>query len=92
MDEYNIVVQVFNWVSNIQSGIQQILPIQQVYHTYGIELDISGLKYKQHIKARWLFIKYQTDQGGVEVEDCPTEKMWEDVLNDPKIKERFLVI
>ncbi len=39
----------------------------------------SGKKTK-HIKAKFFFIKDRVDDGEVKVLDCPTEKMWVDIM------------
>ena len=46
--------------------------------------SLSSSKRTKHIKARYYFIKDKVDEGEVEVQYCPTEKMWSDVLNKPK--------
>ena len=44
----------------------------------------SSSKRTKHIKARYFFIKDKIAEGEVEIQYCPTEKMWSDVLNKPK--------
>ena len=46
-------------------------------------------KITKHINARYFFIKDYTDKGDMEVEYFPTEKMWSDVLNNPKQGKLF---
>ena len=43
----------------------------------------SGKKTK-HVSSRFLFITYKISNVEVDVEYCPTEKMWWDILNNPK--------
>ena len=42
----------------------------------------SGKKTK-HIKAKFFFIKDRVDDGEIRVIDCPTEKMWADIMTKP---------
>jgi hypothetical protein len=42
----------------------------------------SGKKTK-HIEAKFFFIKDKVDGGEMRILDCPTEKMWADVLTKP---------
>ena len=44
---------------------------------------------EKHIKAIYFFIKDQINQGDVEIEYCPKENMWADVLNNPKTRQGF---
>jgi hypothetical protein len=44
----------------------------------------SSSKRTKHIKARYFFIKDKIEEGKVEIQYCPIEKMWSDVLNKPK--------
>ena len=41
-------------------------------------------KREKTYKALYFFIKFQIDQGVMEVENCPPEKMWLGVLNKKK--------
>jgi len=43
----------------------------------------SGKKTK-HISSRFFFITDKVARGKVDVEYCPVEKMWCDILNKPK--------
>ena len=51
-------------------------------------LEINGSLYSSkctnHIKARYILIKDKVDSGEIEIEHCPTEIMWVDVLSKPK--------
>jgi hypothetical protein len=42
----------------------------------------SGKKTK-HVKAKFLFIKDQVDDGEIKVINCPVEEMWADILTKP---------
>ena len=44
----------------------------------------STLKRTKHIKAQYFFIKDKVTSGEVEIEHCPTDIMWADVLTKPK--------
>ena len=35
----------------------------------------------KHIKAKYYFIKDNVERGEVKIQYCPTEVMWDDVLN-----------
>ena len=50
---------------------------------------LSSSKRTKHIHARYFFIKDKIESGEVEVEYCPTEMMWADVLNKPKQGKGF---
>ncbi len=49
-----------------------------------IDEPLSFSTCTKHIKARYYFIKDKVEGGEVEVQYCPTDKMWSDVLNKPK--------
>ena len=51
--------------------------------------QFSSTKRTKHIKARYFFTKDIIDEGEVEVQYCPTEEMWADVLNKPKQGQAF---
>ena len=46
--------------------------------------SLSSSPRTKHIKTRYYFIKDKIEEGEVEIQHCPTEKMWSDVLNKPK--------
>ena len=60
-----------------------------------IRLEVNGRfsssKRTKHIKAKYFFIKDKVDCGDVEIQYCPTEKMWSDVLTKPKQGKGFRV-
>ena len=43
----------------------------------------------KYIKVRYFFIKDKIEEGKVEIRYCPTEKMWSNVLNQPKQSQPF---
>ena len=53
-----------------------------------IRLEVNGKmssgKKTKHISSRFFFITDKVARGEVDVEYCPTEKMWCDILNKPK--------
>ena len=51
----------------------------------------SGKKTK-HIKAKFFFIKDRVDDGEVKVLDCPTKKMWADIMTKPLQGTAFRVM
>ena len=52
---------------------------------------LSSSKRTKHIHARYFFIADKVATGQVEIQYCPTEMMWADVLNKPK-QVRWLVV
>ena len=44
----------------------------------------SSSKRTKHIKSRYFYVKDCVERGEVEIEHCPTEEMWCDVLTKPK--------
>ena len=49
----------------------------------------SSSKRTKYIKARYFFIKDKVDKNKVEIQYCPTEIMWADILNKPKQGKSF---
>ena len=66
--------------------IEQNLVFQDNLSTMRLATNgpLSSSSRTKHIKARYYFIKDKIDEGEVEMQYCPTEKMWSDVLNKPK--------
>jgi hypothetical protein len=50
---------------------------------------MSSGKCTKHIKAKFFFIKDRVDDGEIKVFDCPTHKMWADVMTKPLQKMAF---
>ena len=50
---------------------------------------LSSSKRTKHIHARYFFIADKVATGEVEIQYCPTEMMWADVLNKPKQGKGF---
>ena len=46
--------------------------------------SLSSSKRTKHIKASYYFIKDKIEEGEVDMQYCPTEEMWCDMLNKPK--------
>eukprot|EP00804_Cyclotella_cryptica_P002560 CCRYP_010401-RA/>CCRYP_010401-RA protein AED:0.15 eAED:0.13 QI:0/0/0/0.5/1/1/8/0/1350 len=44
----------------------------------------SSSKRTKHIKSRYFFVKDRVEQGDLEVQHMPTDKMWSDILTKPK--------
>ncbi len=44
---------------------------------------MSSGKCTKHIKAKFFFIKDRVDDGEIKVFNCPTRKMWADVMTKP---------
>ena len=51
----------------------------------------SGKKTK-HINAKFFFIKDRVNDGEVKVLNCPTEKMWADIMTTPLQGTAFRVM
>ncbi len=51
----------------------------------------SGKKIK-HIKAEFIFIKDRVDDGEIRVIDCPSKKMWADIMTKPLQGTAFRVM
>ena len=53
-----------------------------------IPLEENGPFYSykktKHTKARYFFIKDKIEDVGLEVQCCPTQNMWTDILNKPE--------
>jgi hypothetical protein len=49
----------------------------------------SSSKRTKHIKSRYFYIKDKVDQGEVNIQHQPTDKMWSDVLTKPKQGKGF---
>jgi hypothetical protein len=54
--------------------------------------SLSSSKRTKHIKAKYFFIKHYHNAGDLDLQYCPTEQMWADVLTKPLqgIKFRLL--
>ena len=72
--------------------IEQNLVFQDNLSTIRLATNgpLSSSPRTKHIKARYYFIKDKIDEGEVEMQYCPTEKMWCNVLNKPKQGSPFL--
>ncbi len=50
-----------------------------------MRLTINGSllssSHTNHIKAKYYFIKDKVDEGEVDIQYCPTDRMWSDLLN-----------
>ena len=66
--------------------VYQHIIYQDNMATMRLEINdtLSSSKHTKHTKARYFFIKDKVDSGEVEIEHCPTDTMWADVLNKPK--------
>jgi hypothetical protein len=49
----------------------------------------SSSKRTKHIKSRYFFVKDRIEQGDLEIQHMPTEKMWSDILTKPKQGKAF---
>ena len=45
--------------------------------------SLSSSKHTKHIKAQYYFIKDNIEWGEVDIQYCPTKKIWSDFLNKP---------
>jgi hypothetical protein len=53
---------------------------------------MSSGKRNKHIKVKFFFIKDRVDDGEVKVLDCPTKKMWADIMTKPLQGTAFRVL
>ena len=67
-------------------SIEQIIIFKDNLSTINLAVNgtFSSSKRTKHTKARYSFIKVKIEEGEVEIQYCPTEKMWSNVLNKPK--------
>ena len=66
--------------------VEQNIGFQDNISTMRLEVNgtMSSSKRTKHIKARYFFVKDKIEDGDLEVQYCPTEQMWTDVLNKPE--------
>jgi hypothetical protein len=50
---------------------------------------VLSSRHTKHIKAKYFLIKNYYDAGKINVEFCPTDKMWADVLTKPLQGQKF---
>ena len=50
---------------------------------------VSSSKRTKHIKAKYFFVRHYNNAGEIDLQYCPTEKMWADVLTKPLQGEKF---
>jgi len=50
---------------------------------------IPSSYHTKHIKTRHSFIKEKIEEGEVEVQHCPTQLMWTDILNRPEQSMKY---
>ena len=69
----------------------QNIMYQDNMETMHLEINgsLSSSKHTRHIKAGYFSIKDKVDTGEIVIEHCPTEMMWADVLNNPKVVRPF---
>jgi hypothetical protein len=67
-------------------SVEQNIGFQDNISTMRLEVNgtMSSSKRTKHIKARYFFVKDKIKDGDLEVQYCPTEQMWTDVLNKPE--------
>ena len=67
-------------------SVEQNIGFQDNISTMRLEVNgtMSSSKRTKHIKARYFFVKDKIEDGDLEVQYCPTEQMWTDVLNKPE--------
>jgi hypothetical protein len=44
---------------------------------------VSSSKRTKHIKAKYFFVRHYHNTGEIDLQYCPTEQMWADVLTKP---------
>jgi hypothetical protein len=50
---------------------------------------VSSSKPTKHIKAKYFLIKDYYDAEEIDIEFCPTDEMWADILTKPLQREKF---
>jgi hypothetical protein len=53
---------------------------------------VLSSKRTKHIKARYFFIKHYHYSGKIDLQYCPTDNMWADVLTKPLQGSKFQVM
>ena len=61
----------------------RILYIKIINRHYDWQLTESCPAQAKHIKARNYFVKDKIDDREIDIQYCPTEKMWADILTKP---------
>ena len=71
--------------------IDQNIAFQDNQATMRLEVNgaMSQSRRTKHINARYFMVKDRIDEGELEVQYCPTKKMWTDVLNKPEQGAKF---
>ena len=71
--------------------IDQNILYQDNQSTMKLEVNgaMSSSKRTKHIHARYFFITDRVEEGEVDIQYCPTEMMWADVLTKPKQGKSF---
>ena len=71
--------------------IDQNIAFQDNQATMRLEVNgaMSQSRHTKHINARYFMVKDRIDEGELEVQYCPTEKMWTNVLNKPEQGAKF---
>ena len=67
-------------------SIEQNIVFQDNQSTMRLQTNgmLSSTRRTKHLKARHFFMTDRIGMGEMEVQYCPTEKMWVDLLNKPK--------
>ena len=85
-DALGIILWSRNFVEAQGYQIDQNIVMQDNNSTMLLAVNgrASSGKRTKHIKARYFFIKDKVDSGEAELQRCPTDRMWSDVLTKPK--------
>ena len=53
---------------------------------------VSSSKRTKHIKAKYFFVRHYHNAGEIDLQYCPTEQMWADVLTKPLQGAKFRLL
>ncbi len=53
---------------------------------------VSSSKRMKHIKAKYFFVRHHHCSGKVDLQYCPTEEMWADILTKPLQDSKFCLM
>ena len=85
------VIWGLNFIESLGYTVDHNIMYQDNQSTMRLETNgvLSSSKRTKHIHARYFFIADKVATGEVEIQYCPTEMMWADVLNKPKQGKGF---
>jgi hypothetical protein len=73
----------------LQNQDQYYLPRQYEHSFFGEDGYVSSSKRTKHIKTKYFFVHHFHNSGELDLQYCPTEHMWVDVLTKPLQGAKF---